>query len=145
MTDLVPVRPGGPEQRGSVREQGHVECTFPVSGAALAVARQVARAICARWPSRDACEAVLLILSELLGNAVKATSGTTVSMRLSWTARRVRIEVADDNPRAPVARHAGPDEEGGRGLWIVEVIAVRWGSFPFGRGKIVWAEVALPA
>jgi len=64
---------------------------------------------------------------------------------VAWTPRRVRVEVSDDSSRMPVAREAGLGEEGGRGLWLVSQVAVRWGSYRQGQGKCVWAEVALAA
>lgn len=145
MTGPGPVRPGGPEQRGQIQERGRVEFTLPVHGAVVAVARHVTRTVSVAWPDRDASESVLLILSELLGNAVKAAGGGTVSLLLSWTARRIRIEVTDGSSRHPVVRRPALTDEGGRGLWIVEQLAVRWGSHRTERGKCVWAEVALPA
>ena len=142
---MTVVRPGSASQRGQVVELGEVEWRLPVHGAVLGVARQYARVACRSWRDREACDAVLLIVSELLGNAVKAAAGSCIRLRLAWTARRVRIEVSDDGDTMPVAREAGPTEEGGRGLWLVGALAVRWGSFRQGRGKCVWAEVALPA
>ena len=142
---MTAVRPGGPWQRGRVQEVGHVECRLPVHATVVALARQLTRSVSRAWPDKDSCDAVLLVLSELLGNAVKAAVGTSVWLRLSWTPRRVRIEVADDSGALPVPRQAGVHEEGGRGLWLVSQMAVRWGSHPVGQGKCVWAEVALPA
>ena len=142
---MVPVRPGTASQRGSVVELGEVEWRLPLSGPVIALARRYARVASRSWADREACESVLVIVSELLGNAVKAAEGTCVRLRLAWTARRVRIEVADDSDVLPVERQAGPDEEGGRGLWLVGTLAVRWGAFRQGRGKCVWAEVALAA
>ena len=138
-------RAGSPDERGRVVELGDVEWRLPVHGAVLGLARQYARVACGSWHDREACDAVLLIVSELLGNAVKAAVGSRIRLRLAWTARRVRIEVADDGDTMPVMRQAGPSEEGGRGLWLVGTLAVRWGSFRQGQGKCVWAEVALPA
>ena len=138
-------RPGSAAQRGQVVELGQGEWSLPVHGAVIGLARQLARTACRSWPQRDACEAVLLVVSELLGNAVKAAAGTRIGLRLAWTARRVRVEVSDDSSTMPVPRQAGSEEEGGRGLWLVSQVAVRWGAYPQGRGKCVWAEVALPA
>ena len=140
---MTVVRPGSACERGQVVELGEVEWRLPVHGAVLGIARQYARVACGSWRDREACDAVLLIVSELLGNAVKAAAGSRIRLRLAWTSRRIRIEVADDGDTLPVARQAGPTEEGGRGLWLVGALAVRWGSFRQGRGKCVWAEVAL--
>lgn len=142
---MTVARAGSPEQRGVVVEQGHVECRLPVHATVVALARQLARSVSRAWPDRDTCDSVLVVLSELLGNAVKVAAGTSVWLRLSWTPRRVRIEVADDSSAVPVPREAADTDEGGRGLWLVSQLAVRWGSHPVGPGKCVWAEVALPA
>ena len=138
-----PVRPGTAAQRGHVVEQGQLEWTLPAHATVVAAARTLARGACRSWPDREACDAVLLIISELLGNAVKAATGTGIRLKLAWTSRRVRVEVSDDSSILPVAREAGPSEEGGRGLFLVSQVAVRWGSYRQGRGKCVWAEVAL--
>ena len=145
MTCPAPVRRGGPQQRGHVREDGRVEFTFPVHGTVVALARHAARTVSVAWPTRDALEAVLLILSELLGNALKASTGGAVTLLLSWTSRRVRIVVTDDSSHEPTARRAALTDEGGRGLWLVDMLAVRWGSYATHKGKCVWAEVALLA
>ena len=138
-------RPGGPWQRGHVVETGSLAYVLPTSGAVVAFARRVARSASRHWPDGRVRDAVLLIVSELLGNAVKAAVWPTVSLRLSWTARRVRIEVGDDDARLPVVRQPALADEGGRGLLLVSQLATRWGSYRVGRGKCVWAEVALPA
>lgn len=137
-------RPGGPWQRGSTPELGRLEYQLPSSATVLGYARQLTRSACRRWVNRETCDTVLLVLSELLGNAVKAAVGPSVLLRLSWTARRIRIEVEDDSSVVPAPRQATETDEGGRGLLLVTQLAVRWGSFPIGRGKCVWAEVALP-
>ncbi len=54
-------------------------------------------------------------------------------------------EVLDSSAALPRLRHAGRDEESGRGLEVVSQIAQRWGARRTPRGKIVWCEQALPA
>jgi hypothetical protein len=51
------------------------------------------------------------------------------------------VEVWDQNFRLPVPAQPGLDEESGRGLMLVGVLAERWGwDLPAsGIGKIVWA------
>lgn len=54
------------------------------------------------------------------------------------------IEAWDNLPEAfgmPVARRAGPDDETGRGLEIIESLSEEWGweAVPGRRGKCVWA------
>ncbi len=64
-------------------------------------------------------------------------------LRLASDYMRVRAEVWDSVPRMPAVRQAGPDEEGGRGLALVEALSDRWGwtTAPGWPGKVVWAEL----
>ncbi|MEV7344136.1 ATP-binding protein [Streptomyces sp. NPDC093544] len=60
--------------------------------------------------------------------------------------RLIRIEVADAStcqPRFGSETVAGPEDESGRGLLLVAVLAARWGTVPRTPiGKTVWAEIA---
>ena len=64
-------------------------------------------------------------------------------LRLASDRVRFRAEVWDSVPRVPAARQAGPDEEGGRGLALVEALSDRWGwtTVPGWPGKVAWAEL----
>ncbi|MCN9242014.1 ATP-binding protein, partial [Streptomyces sp. RY43-2] len=61
----------------------------------------------------------------------------------------VRIEVDDASgakrpPESPPSSY--PEGESGRGLLLVDVLAVRWGSAPrHPLGKTVWADVSIDA
>jgi len=51
------------------------------------------------------------------------------------------IEVADSDLRLPRLRVADVDDEGGRGLYLVDALADRWGTRPLDEGKVVWFEL----
>src|SRR5690606_30461800 len=53
----------------------------------------------------------------------------------------VWVEVFDQDLRLPRIRSAGENDEGGRGLYLVDQLASRWGSRPTNEGKAVWFEV----
>ncbi|BDH15727.1 hypothetical protein HOK021_69060 [Streptomyces hygroscopicus] len=54
--------------------------------------------------------------------------------------------MSDTHPALPARLLAPADSGGGRGLVLVDVMAVRWGVTEHtGPGKTVWAEVDLPA
>ncbi|MEZ7007032.1 ATP-binding protein [Streptomyces sp. AD55] len=92
------------------------------------------------------CGDVQLCVGELLANVITHVGeGTPVSVRVgSLGCGRVRIEVTDREPHAwLVVRHAGADEESGRGLLLLDSVALRWGVVPREGGKTVWCEVAL--
>ena len=94
---------------------------------------------------RAATDAVLLVVSELVTNAVRHGDGD-VELRIDVEPDKVRLEVLDDGHvkvQAP-RRVPPPTELGGRGLQLVREVSKRWGSGfdPAGR-TLVWAE--LPA
>ncbi|WP_338145873.1 ATP-binding protein [Streptomyces scabichelini] len=88
-----------------------------------------------------------LLTSELVSNAVKHSDGP-VTVRLRSRAGVVRIGVMDDHPELPVPLRRTPDEDFGRGLYLVEALADSWGRYPLtGRSrtpgwKVVWFELA---
>jgi histidine kinase-like protein len=104
-------------------------------------------------------DSVELVVSELATKAVRASTGPDgrpkydaktglprVGLRLSSDRAHVLIEVGDQDPRMPMAKAAGPDDESGRGLMLVEALCERWGCdmSPGWNGKLVWAEVQVP-
>ncbi|WUE60367.1 ATP-binding protein [Streptomyces sp. NBC_00487] len=102
-------------------------------------------------PASDVSCTVALVVGELAANAVRhgRVPGRDFGLRLALDvpAGLVRVEVADAAsakrpPTAPPSSYA--EGESGRGLLLVDVLAVRWGSVPRRPGgKTVWAECAL--
>ena len=45
---------------------------------------------------------------------------------------------------APVLTRPGFNSSGGRGVWLVDTIASRWGCRPEPPGEVVWFEMDLP-
>lgn len=111
-------------------------------------ARARLRARLAEWQvGPDPADTAELLLSELVTNAVRharAPHGRDIGVRLARYDYVVRVEVSDAGPAVTLApRAAGESDERGRGLAIVEALAVRWGQCPraHGIGKVVWAEI----
>ncbi|MFB8180429.1 ATP-binding protein [Streptomyces sp. NPDC055966] len=121
---------------------------LPALRTSVRSARDTVRDRLRAWqvPGDTCCDAVLLV-SELTTNAVLHTDSGHVLCGLTLTgdARRLRIELHDDGPTPvrPPEDHAGPGEENGRGLFLVQQLADRWGSACSTRaeGKVVWAEL----
>jgi len=65
----------------------------------------------------------------------------TFTLRLRRGATAVWVEVFDADLRLPRIRSAAETDEGGRGLYLVDQLATRWGSRPTKDGKAVWFEV----
>ncbi|WP_328943190.1 ATP-binding protein [Streptomyces sp. NBC_00250] len=92
-------------------------------------------------------ETLVLIISELVTNAVVHTGCPAVLRMLFAAEGGVRVEVADTSDRPPQPRHAEGEDTNGRGLELVDGLADRWGWQPEGAGKSIWCEVdrAAPA
>jgi hypothetical protein len=65
----------------------------------------------------------------------------TFTLRLRRGASALWVEVFDGDLRLPRIRSAAETDEGGRGLYLVDQLATRWGSRPTKDGKAVWFEV----
>ena len=103
-----------------------------------------ASALAAELPE-TARDNVLLLVSELVTNAFRHAGGTA-ELELAVSNATVRVEVTDKSPNPPrLSRSAGTlTDESGRGLFLVEALADRWGHEPLERGKRVWFELDLP-
>jgi anti-sigma regulatory factor (Ser/Thr protein kinase) len=124
---------------------------------AVPCARLHARQVVWEWGMTALADTVELALSELVTNAVRASTGLLASRYAGrWTAglppvrlwlysdrRRILIQVWDGDHKMPARQEAGPDAESGRGLLLLESISADWGSYILGRssGKVVWAAV----
>jgi hypothetical protein len=64
-------------------------------------------------------------------------------LRLRRGADAIWVEVFDSDMRLPRIRSAGETDEGGRGLYLVDQLASRWGARPTAAGKAVWFELPL--
>lgn len=123
---------------------------LPAQRTSARSARDLVRDQLRAWeiPGDTCCDAVLLV-SELTSNAVLHSGGGRVLCGLSLTddERCLRLELHDEGP-APVTlreHRAGPCEESGRGLFLVQQLADRWGATASTRtrGTAVWAELTV--
>lgn len=94
-----------------------------------------------RWRLAALLEPVLLVVSELVGNAVRH-GRPPVGMRLRKAGRGVRVDVHDEDSSSPAATTAESGAESGRGLFLVDAVASESGvELIEGDGKVVWARV----
>jgi anti-sigma regulatory factor (Ser/Thr protein kinase) len=85
---------------------------------------------------------VELLASELTTNAIVYAS-PPVEVRIRHTARHIVLEVYDSATYLPRRMRPTPDDEHGRGLQLVALLAHRWGTRPTENGKAVWAVISL--
>lgn len=118
---------------------------LPAQPESVAGARRLTRARLDEWRlGGDAHDAAVLIVSELVTNAVVHTASARVVCELHCLDTRLRIAVQDQGHQPGGPRlGAGADDEHGRGLLLVDAMCSAWGSRDAGNGsgRIVWAEL----
>lgn len=117
--------------------------------AAAAAARRVTRRVLDAWGCvGETMEDVLLVVSELVTNAVEHARPTP-ALRLRSVSvdgqAAVRVEVTDGGPLTRRPRWTGPGQmdEHGRGSVIVSCLAARSGHVESGSGTTYWAELTV--
>jgi len=124
---------------------------------AAGMARLHVRAVLAEWGvDTGTSEDMELIVSELVGNAVNASTGSDgrplyglgglvlpVQVYLYTDGARLLAEIWDEAPGQPYSRPPGSLEENGRGLTMIRELGARWGWWQRGNRKCVWAEMPL--
>jgi anti-sigma regulatory factor (Ser/Thr protein kinase) len=111
---------------------------------AALVRRAIAADLAEHHVPADVAEGVVLVASELVGNAVvHAGAGRDDDLAVTWQVApgAVTVAVGDASPELPRMRTATDTTAGGRGLHIVAAIADAWGVQPTAHGKRVWARV----
>jgi two-component sensor histidine kinase len=110
----------------------------------IARARRVVTSTLRSWGIDAEVPVLVLLTSELVTNALVHGTGP-VQVRLATDARRIRLEVIDDDgtPATPhLVERQGP---GGWGLQLVDRLAHRWGVDESGDTTLVWVETLRPS
>lgn len=133
---------------------------------AVPCARLHARLVLTEWGQAGLGDSVELIVSELMTNALRASTDPvagrpgygadgrqqSMGLRLASDRRQVLVEVWDGATAPPVPGQVSQDGETGRGLLMVEAVSSRWGYYypssqprataPDERAaKVVWALI----
>ncbi|MGW2822530.1 ATP-binding protein [Streptomyces sp. NPDC001443] len=160
-TDAAAGRPlglgadGGPPDRarsepgeavGAVRLGAERRFRFELAAhpASPTQARRLTRARLTGWSvCEDTCDTAVLVVSELVTNAIVHTASSRVVCELHDGDDRVRIAVRDEGcaPGEPHPSPQRPEEEHGRGLLLIEALCHSWGAQEQGSGLLVWAEI----
>ncbi|MFF9105363.1 SpoIIE family protein phosphatase [Streptomyces rubrogriseus] len=128
-------RPLGPECDVYVR-------ALPPDGKAAGQARTAVREQLERWGLQELVDTTELVVSELVGNALRYGNAPGELRLLRH--ERLSVEVSDSGPDLPQIQHADVSDESGRGLQLINMMCRRWGSCRTPDGKVVWAEQDLP-
>jgi anti-sigma regulatory factor (Ser/Thr protein kinase) len=121
-----------------------VELSFqPVPTAATEARTEVTQRLAARLGA-SVLEDVRLLVTELITNALRhgrLTPGDRVSVKASVDEGVVRIEVRDPGNDGDVVPRPPGQRGGGYGLYLVEMLAKRWGV-DRRDGTVVWCELS---
>jgi anti-sigma regulatory factor (Ser/Thr protein kinase) len=111
--------------------------TLPALASSVPTARRWAESLLESWGFPEAGWQAAQIVSELATNcALHARSAYTVAV--SADAETIRLEVSDGSPIPPQRRDYTELATTGRGLTIVEALAVSWGVEARPEGKTIW-------
>ncbi|MEE1942446.1 SpoIIE family protein phosphatase [Streptomyces sp. TRM 70361] len=133
---------GARPRRGTVRR--NVLTVAQSEPVRVADARHQLRELLYDWADGEQAEGAVLLLSELLANALLHTEGdavVTVEVAGPPGSRVLRVEVTDSSEELPHRRDPGELAARGRGLLLLEMLADSWGVVPVGRGKTIWFEL----
>lgn len=131
---------------------------LPAMASSIATARMHTRLLMNKWHLLSVVDDAELVVSEIVTNAIKATNiippqarypdlydrMEVVCLCFYRHATELVIEVWDPKREPPQRRDVTLDDEGGRGLFLVEALSKRWGTrWPPTGGKFVWALLSL--
>ncbi|MEV0635326.1 ATP-binding protein [Streptomyces sp. NPDC050619] len=121
---------------------GHLSVEYDPRPSAVREARAEVRRHLEGWGLADreeVLDAAELLVSELATNAL-LHSASRFKLTLTAAHGVLRCEVADSGRRTPQVLAAGTSESG-RGMFLVDALALRWGCHQDGPGKTVWFEL----
>ncbi|MFI8190557.1 ATP-binding protein [Streptomyces sp. NPDC085946] len=119
------------------------EVPLPSRPESAATARRLVQVVVLReWRlgPRTAEDAVLLV-SELVGNAVRHTGARVFGLRMRHRRGWIRVEVRDPSRGLPCLMPVQETDVSGRGLFLVDKLSDRWGVDLLPRGKTTWFEM----
>ncbi len=119
--------------------EGEVRLTSRPESASTA--RRLALAVLRKWGLVHLSETVELLVSELVGNAVRHTGARTFGLRMQQRRGWIRVEVRDPSRALPCLMPVREMDTSGRGLFLVDKLSGRWGVDLLPRGKTTWFEL----
>ncbi|MGW1891026.1 ATP-binding protein [Streptomyces sp. NPDC002004] len=119
------------------------EVPLPSRPESAAAARRLAQVVVLRqWAlSPKLTEDTVLLVSELVGNAVRHTGARIFGLRMLRRRGWIRVEVRDPSRGLPCLMPVHELDVSGRGLFLVDKLSDRWGVDLLPRGKTTWFEM----
>ncbi|WP_173318060.1 ATP-binding protein [Streptomyces fulvorobeus] len=121
------------------------EVRLPSRPESAATARRLTSGVVLRqWGlSPLIAEHAVLLVSELVGNAVRHTGARIFGLRMVRRRGWIRVEVRDPSRGLPCLMPVREMDVSGRGLFLVDKLSDRWGVDLLPRGKTTWFEMRI--
>ncbi|MEU0604061.1 ATP-binding protein [Streptomyces sp. NPDC006393] len=119
------------------------EVPLPSRPESAATARRLVQVVVLRqWGlTPKLTEDAVLLVSELVGNAVRHTGARAFGLRMRRRRGWLRVEVRDPSRGLPCLMPVQELDISGRGLFLVDKLSDRWGVDLLPRGKTTWFEM----
>ncbi|MFD4942344.1 ATP-binding protein [Streptomyces sp. NPDC058409] len=120
------------------------ELPFLAEPEEVAALRRVMRLHLRLWGLSDVADAAEICVSELVANVITHVgAGTPSALVVEMNGTHLRVALRDPDTRAlPTLLSAGPDDESGRGLAMLDAVSERWGVTLGADSKLVWCDLA---
>jgi anti-sigma regulatory factor (Ser/Thr protein kinase) len=127
------------DRRGALVFDAPTFIDLPDSAEAPRVARRLVAAKWREWGMETDDLAPTLLTSEVVTNALRHSYPPRRLSIAREPSGSVLVQVSDASPAPPVRRSAHKtDSLGGRGIWLLDQLAARWGHEVTPTGKRVW-------
>jgi hypothetical protein len=161
-TGAVSARCGGAQLASAEHRSGagtacqpwpvHSQVAFAALPSAVPCARLHVRSVCQEWGLGSIADTAELLASELMTNAVQESGRLrtradlaivpVVNLWLFCDGISLIIHVWDASDEMPNLKDVTADDEGGRGLMLVQALGKEWGAYLKAEGgKVVWVRV----
>ncbi|MFF4752011.1 ATP-binding protein [Streptomyces sp. NPDC002514] len=119
------------------------EVPLPSRPESAATARRLVQVVVLRqWAlTPKLTEDTVLLVSELVGNAVRHTGARVFGLRMRRRRGWIRVEIRDPSRGLPCLMPVQELDISGRGLFLVDRLSDRWGVDLLPRGKTTWFEM----
>jgi anti-sigma regulatory factor (Ser/Thr protein kinase) len=119
------------------------EVRLPSRPESASAARRITHCVVLRqWSlSPQTAEYAVLLVSELVGNAVRHTGARVFGLRMLRRRGWIRIEVRDPSRGLPCLMPVRELDTSGRGIFLLDRLSDRWGVDLLPRGKTTWFEM----
>ncbi|HVF06068.1 MAG TPA: ATP-binding protein [Frankiaceae bacterium] len=128
---------------GDAGDPRSAQLRLPPKATSPARARRFVAETLAEWGVEDGRDDALLVVSELVTNALLHARTPMVVTLVDAGAESIVMCVSDGSRQPPQERHFSLESGTGRGLRLLQSIAIEWGVDDDEHGKTVWCRIRL--